>query len=272
MLLQASASKDDDAEAVSKRKDKFLIQGIRIPNELLLSDGDEANERLSKLWDQADQVKKVDPTVIYEQKIKCVFVNAPPAAAATAATTTPLPVSNSSINTNTAITQPSSNPQQRQLPITSATTTAESASSSSTLSSSTPKSLNPSPAASSSSQLPHANLGASISSSSSSASAVSFEDLEKELLSSREAVKRLTAACEGYRAEIDRLNALRQRKAASNVENGEGAGGSLGGIGALSKSNGDLGVGLLLQQGGGVPVQQVGILVAIAFLLGILFF
>lgn len=314
VLLQA-ASKDEDAAAVAQRKDKFLIQGIRIPNDLMVAqEGEDAQARLAELWTQAEQVKKVDPTIVFEKKIRCVFVNEDNAAAAAtpaASTVTAVSSSSSSTSANSSLaavsaaastTSTTTASQPKTLTTSSATISSVAPPPSSSLvdsvvsSSSTLASTSPSLKANSISSPippqttllppPHVNLGAGInasitSSSSSTSSVAALDDLENELTSARENVKRLTAACEGYRAEIDRLNALRQRKAASAVANGLSSsnsnisnGTSSNLIGALSGSNGDLSASTLLQlsQQGGVPLQTVGLLVAAAFLLGAIIF
>ncbi|KAJ3123642.1 phosphatidylinositol-binding protein scs2 [Physocladia obscura] len=53
----------------------------------------------------------------------------------------------------------------------------------------------------------------------------SAKQTDRELRDAKDAIKRLTIACEGYKAEIERLNVLRQRKAADE-KSGIAVGGS----------------------------------------------
>ncbi|KAJ3115455.1 hypothetical protein HDU96_000614 [Phlyctochytrium bullatum] len=81
------------------------------------------------------------------------------------------------------------------------------------------------------------------------------QDLDRELRDAREAVKRLTAACEGYKSEIERLNLLRQRR---------GAGGNSGETwNAESK-----GTSSALASQGGLHINIVIFIALIAFILG----
>lgn len=44
-----------------KCKDKFLVQSITIPMDMLEKEGDEGASSISDLWAQADLLKKSDP-------------------------------------------------------------------------------------------------------------------------------------------------------------------------------------------------------------------
>ena len=77
VLLQAMR---EDPPADYKCKDKFLIQCIRIGNELLNMDGDAANLQLSEVWTQAEQLKRdgsqTESDLMTEKKIRCAFLPA----------------------------------------------------------------------------------------------------------------------------------------------------------------------------------------------------
>ena len=77
---------------------------------------------------------------------------------------------------------------------------------------------------------------------------------EKELHEAREAIKRLTNACEGYKQEIERLNVTRKRRGVPEEKEGK-------------RSDGEQ---VVMQ--GGLPMQMVALMVLAAFLLGVLFF
>ncbi|KAJ3331011.1 phosphatidylinositol-binding protein scs2 [Blyttiomyces sp. JEL0837] len=81
-------------------------------------------------------------------------------------------------------------------------------------------------------------------------------DADRELRDAKETIKRLTAACEGYKSEIDRLNLLRQRRAGA-VGSGADAG----------SGDGKVASGAIVQ-GSGLNVQIVALIALIAFLLG----
>ncbi|KAJ1568861.1 phosphatidylinositol-binding protein scs2 [Cladochytrium tenue] len=91
---------------------------------------------------------------------------------------------------------------------------------------------------------------------------------DRELREARETIRRLTAACEGYKAEIERLNLLRQRRV------GAGAGSAsedAGSRGARRAGGGAAGLALA-QPTAGLNVQVVAIIALLAFLLGVYLF
>ena len=73
-MLQAMK---EDPPADYKCKDKFLVQCIKVPYDVLHLEGDELNTRLTELWQQAEALKKEDPStvseILEERKLKCVF-------------------------------------------------------------------------------------------------------------------------------------------------------------------------------------------------------
>lgn len=195
VLLQAM--KEDPPEDF-KCKDRFLVQSIKIPNDLMKLSIEEAQPRLLELWSQAEQLKKTDPEasseILCEQKLKCAYL----AAAATESGPTP-PYTYFQTNFR-------SSPVKEAAPVIEV---------------------------------------------SKSESAPAGES--KELGDAKDQIKRLTAACEGYKAEIERLNSIRQRKA-----------------GEVSAS--DVKVKTVSVQGAGIPLQMAAIIALVAFFLGILLF
>ncbi|KAJ3411801.1 phosphatidylinositol-binding protein scs2 [Chytridiales sp. JEL 0842] len=208
VLLQAMK---EDPPLDFKCKDKFLVQCIRIPANLLEVEGDALQERLQDVWAHAESMKKSDPDsaseVICEKKLKVNFLPADSSTPTTSTTTI-----NASPSLNSSTYAPSA--------------TAVTASSS------------PAPAS-----------NATVSRSAGSV------DVDRELREAREQVKRLTAACEGYKSEIERLNMVRQRRAGAG---GNSADGYDGGKSAAYQN----------QQQGGVQMQLAALIALIAFLLG----
>ncbi|KAJ3217400.1 phosphatidylinositol-binding protein scs2 [Dinochytrium kinnereticum] len=80
-------------------------------------------------------------------------------------------------------------------------------------------------------------------------------DADRELRDSRDTIKRLTAACEGYKSEIERLNLLRQRRGAGGNGSEGMAVDSKGGSSAFAAQK-------------GIPMNVVILIALIAFLLG----
>lgn len=78
ILLQAM--REDPPEDV-KCKDKFLVQAISIPKDLVTLETEESATKLSEMWTQAEQLKKADPdaaatgaaATIIEKKLRCVY-------------------------------------------------------------------------------------------------------------------------------------------------------------------------------------------------------
>ncbi|KAJ3192630.1 hypothetical protein HK101_006210 [Irineochytrium annulatum] len=83
----------------------------------------------------------------------------------------------------------------------------------------------------------------------------SVQDPDRDLREARETIKRLQAACEGYKSEIDRLNLLRQRR-------GAGTSGGDGGSAIDGGSN----AGAMASKG--INFQVALLMALIAFLLG----
>jgi hypothetical protein len=58
-----------------KRKDKFLVQGIRLPPSLIA----ESNpSQIAECWAQSEQARKLNPgdsDVVLEKKLRCVYVD-----------------------------------------------------------------------------------------------------------------------------------------------------------------------------------------------------
>ncbi|KAJ3108838.1 phosphatidylinositol-binding protein scs2 [Phlyctochytrium planicorne] len=85
------------------------------------------------------------------------------------------------------------------------------------------------------------------------------QDADRELRDAKETIKRLTAACEGYKSEIERLNLLRQRRGAGGNASESSASDSKGSSSAFAA------------QKGGIPPNAVFLIALIAFLLGAYF-
>ncbi|KAJ3219509.1 hypothetical protein HK099_004668 [Clydaea vesicula] len=133
-------------------KDKFLVQAIKIPEDLMKISKEDAQEKLQELWAIAELSKKTDSNsltgIICEKRLKCVYL--------------PSLESRNAVTHNDSKSQSFFDYRQKG------------------------------------SQLPNVQPSSSLS------------DLtEKEL---KETIKKLSAACEGYKAEIDRLNDLRKSK------------------------------------------------------------
>ncbi|KAJ3195696.1 phosphatidylinositol-binding protein scs2 [Entophlyctis luteolus] len=88
--------------------------------------------------------------------------------------------------------------------------------------------------------------------------AAAANDTDRELRDAKDAIKRLTLACEGYKAEIERLNVLRQRRAAEDAK-----------IGAAGVSGAQL---AQIQANKGLPLPLALVLALIAFILGVVLF
>ncbi|KAJ3025143.1 UNVERIFIED_CONTAM: phosphatidylinositol-binding protein scs2 [Siphonaria sp. JEL0065] len=167
VLLQAMK---DDPPLDFKCKDKFLVQSIVVPADVLAVDGETQSARLAEFWARADDAKKGgDEGIVSEKKLRCAFL--PPFAA-----------------------------DVPQVPLPSSTVTSQKIS---------PSEFNP---------------PASLS--------------DRELKDAKEAIKRLTNACEGYKSEIERLSQLRQRRL--NEEKAGSAVGASSGVGQLQTQNGQV--------------------------------
>ncbi|KAJ3050501.1 hypothetical protein HDU99_008645, partial [Rhizoclosmatium hyalinum] len=90
------------------------------------------------------------------------------------------------------------------------------------------------------------------------AAAPSTAASDRELRDAKEAIKRLTVACEGYKSEIERLNQLRQRRTGGGADD-------KGGVGAA-------GLGQVQAQAQGLAMPLAIALALIAFILGAILF
>ncbi|KAJ3185275.1 phosphatidylinositol-binding protein scs2 [Gaertneriomyces sp. JEL0708] len=231
----------EEPPAGFRSRDKFLIQSIRIPGDVMALEGDELQLRLKELWANAEALKKRMPDaaaeVLVEKKLRCVFL------------TDDGDVKRqrhlSDISERGSPTRDSSVRQE----FTDATGISPRASVASNLgldheeaadsgaSPTYPGSGQPSENATESArgasealQPSRGNLGKKPSTShmptpvpsADSPSTPSVAD--RELRDAREKIKTLQAACEGYKAEIERLNGLRQRSAKSDYTAWDSAG------------------------------------------------
>ncbi|KAJ3047145.1 phosphatidylinositol-binding protein scs2, partial [Rhizophlyctis rosea] len=84
VLLQAMR---EDPPPDFKCKDKFLVQAIKVPADVLTLDGDEYTTRVGDLWAAAEQLKKSgSEDVIAEHKLRVAYL--PPGEGSTTATVT----------------------------------------------------------------------------------------------------------------------------------------------------------------------------------------
>ncbi|KAJ3150278.1 phosphatidylinositol-binding protein scs2 [Geranomyces michiganensis] len=305
VMLQA-LKEDAAAAAPTKSKDKFLVQYISLPADVMQLEGDELASRLAELWAQAEQLKKTSPdaasSVLTEKKLRCVFAaegaggvgggedvtgttasrrrssSAAPyqaefadasdasGAAASAANTTvtaaaaaaPLvsaPRATALIPTDAP---PAYNQPTHPHPPAPAPAPAPSASIAQVTVRPTPlpaapatvQALQPQPQPPSLLQQTHQPDFPSAAT-------------LKELLAAREKVKTLQAACEGYKAEIGRLSALRQRRndtAAAMATNAN----------ALAAMK--IGGGLVLAKEEGMTLQVLVLVALASFVVGVFFF
>ncbi|KAI8619151.1 hypothetical protein BC830DRAFT_1105542 [Chytriomyces sp. MP71] len=82
--------------------------------------------------------------------------------------------------------------------------------------------------------------------------------VDRELRDAKDAIKRLTQACEGYKSEIERLNALRQRRV-----NDDKSGGAVAGAGTTLAPS---------APGATLPLPLALVLAIIAFIFGAIVF
>ncbi|KAJ3155064.1 phosphatidylinositol-binding protein scs2 [Geranomyces variabilis] len=287
VLLQAM--KEDPApDHISK--DKFLVQVIKVPADIVQLAGDELTQRLQLLWTQAEQLSKSSPAtgadVLYERKLKCVFLPAESGSADAPsdakAAYVPATTANGSANGlnreslkaeySDAVASPRNSvaaaPSGAAVPATSSNV------GNPTVTSAT---LPPAAAAPLAAQVPQAFPASAIKSEPTApagelrgantvtaTTAVSVPTtsaaVEKELREAREKAKTLQAACDGYKAEIERLNALRQRRGDTGV------GGSPVGASPTSSAQ------TLQTQHVGLPMPLGAGLAVLAFLVGAYFF
>ncbi|KND05109.1 uncharacterized protein SPPG_00783 [Spizellomyces punctatus DAOM BR117] len=211
VLLQAM--KEDPPEGYVC-KDKFLIQSIKVPNDVMGLDGDELTARLQTLWSQAEQLKKSSPAaaaeVLVERKLRCVFLPQLGAngvekkdaqlGANTQSEISRQPSMKQEFSDASSTSPRSSMIVDKQVPELQAQ--AES------LPSTRPASgqFNAEARPSSANVISQQAQGAP-------ADSIHQESLrEKQLKEAHDKIKSLQAACDGYKAEVERLNLLRQRR------------------------------------------------------------
>ncbi|KAJ3085659.1 phosphatidylinositol-binding protein scs2 [Quaeritorhiza haematococci] len=228
-----------------KCKDKFLVQSIRIPFDVMRMEGDELAARLQELWAQAEQLKKTDPEgsakIMCEKKLRCVYL--PPAAAdgsaAVAAAAAAVPVAaRQTLQPQASFDSSSQHHGQASSYMTDSDSGITARTPVMSISSATSRADNKAPL-----------------STNGTAELTDLREAQKE-------IHRLKNACEGYRAEIERLNLLRQRRAAA----GAGDAGDAGSKGAVSQA------ALVQAQSHGLSVQIVALLALISFILGVILF
>ncbi|KAJ3181977.1 phosphatidylinositol-binding protein scs2 [Geranomyces variabilis] len=314
VMLQA-LKEDSAAAAATKSKDKFLVQYISLPADVMQLEGDELAARLAELWAQAEQLKKTSPdaaaSVLTEKKLRCVFTSVADGDAAagaeengSATTTTTTTTSSSSRRRSSssapyhaaefadATTDPppayhvSPTSTQTQPPLglapAPAPAPAPSASIAQLAVKPTPLPAGPTAAVASSSTLqtqpkhsppppprPQQQLQTQQQQQQQQTHQPDFPSAAtlKELLAAREKVKTLQAACEGYKAEIGRLAALRQRR---NDTAAAAAGASSALLMASTKQQVSSGIMQVKEEG---MTWQLLVLVALfSFVVGAFFF
>ncbi|KAI8817756.1 PapD-like protein [Fimicolochytrium jonesii] len=281
VLLQPTK---DDLSVTTKNRDKFLVQGIKVPSDVMTLEGDDLVARLADLWSQAESLKKTSPEaaaqVLIEKKLRCVFapITSPGAGHAViheeeeiavgrketvfsnasanrvsssdgelnAGVGTPA-VSGRDVTTEFAEPTPSSQLPAAALPA---------------LPAQTPSAFPAHPQGQKPTTPPTGPISPPTPTPHPPKQALPEPDpaLLHELHLGREKIKTLQAACEGYKQEIDRLNALRQRReitSSSSASRGPAAGGL-----AIAHTQAEQGMSAALV----VAVAFVG------FLLGVLFF
>ncbi|TPX35564.1 hypothetical protein SmJEL517_g02083 [Synchytrium microbalum] len=251
----------EDPPLDMKCKDKFLVQAIRVADEVMQLDADTFATRLSELWSAAEDVKKSDPEggsdIMAEKKLRCSYLAALPTtgsvantspsqpAAVPASPTTPAHSNNnSSQQTAAAVAPPSYSP-----PTYAASTANSSPKANPTVSNPNPNNNN-SNAGNTNATVPNMTNNGSQ-----PPIAAITSDADRELREAKDQIKRLQQAVEGYRSEIERLTSLRQRRGAG----GDGGSSTGGGSTALAVQ-------------GGVSFQIVALVALIAFILGVLVF
>ncbi|KAJ3179305.1 phosphatidylinositol-binding protein scs2 [Geranomyces variabilis] len=285
VLLQAM--KEDPApDHISK--DKFLVQVIKVPADIVQLAGDELTQRLQLLWAQAEQLSKSSPAtgadVLYERKLKCVFLPAEAGADAPGdakAAYVPLTTANGSangLNRESLKAEYSDAVASPRNSVAAAPSGAAVPAASSNIGNPivTTATLPPAAAAPLAAQVPLAfpasatkeptgpagdSRGANtVTATTAIGVPTTSAAVEKELREAREKAKTLQAACDGYKAEIERLNALRQRRGDTGI------GGSPVGASPTSSAQ------TLQTQHVGLPMPLGAGLAVLAFLLGAYFF
>ncbi|TPX59250.1 hypothetical protein PhCBS80983_g02561 [Powellomyces hirtus] len=227
VLLQAT--KDDNATHTllsSKSKDKFLVQGIKVPHDVMTLDGDELVARLGELWSQAETLKKTSPDaasqVLAERKLRCVY-------------------------TENAETEPESGTGNGGRRRSSSAAQREDAA--------VPREFSDAAdmASPRNSLLPSAATSVAPSA---------------ELMTARDKVKQLQAACEGYKEEIERLGALRLRR----NDTAAAAAVARGGSNNISPVSKNASAQQLVAQEDHLSYRFVALIVVAAFCIGAFFF
>lgn len=166
-----------DGSIDTKRKDKFLVQSVKLPAAMAALDENAYQTQVGELWALAEESKKSGDSSsssadgLLEKKIKCTYTledsTAPPAN---------VDLVKSKNIESSAVGVPVIEDNASQLPDSVAVTAV-----------STPVSNNP------------------------------LEKAIKELRDSKEKIVSLQSACDGYKQELERLNVLRQRRADATV-------------------------------------------------------
>lgn len=241
VLLQAM--KEDPSDDF-KCKDKFLIQAIKVPHDAVSLEGDAWTNRLAEMWQQAEAIKKQDANaaadIIEEAKLRVVFLSS---TISNSSPTTMLQEYQAySASNSSAVDAQTEDVSFVNRPSTYESTTTHF----DTFQPSTQQNM-----------MNNARATVSTSPAANYTHEPSFDEIqktEKELKESKEVIKKLTMACDGYRTEIERLNVLRQRK-----------------IGSISESVSTPAISQQYQQPG-LPIQMVALIGFFAFVLGVLLF
>lgn len=279
VLLQAMK---EDPPAEFKSKDKFLVQGIKIPDDLMALEGEELAARLGELWQQAETLKKTSPEaaseVLVEKKLKCLFLapgespedGEPDEAEHRHERQTSRLSTGSDISRKLSVKQEFTDAELGPSPRNSMIGQSQQV----LLPPYTAQPADAQPSALES-IAPTARTSATPVATETSTQPITLQQpvsenptdaaLIKELQAAREKIKTLQAACEGYKVEIERLNVLRQRR----------------GEGVVSASNGAV-TGSAKQAAGpiagmvsghdGMSLQILAAVAVLAFLIGVLFF
>ncbi|TPX54540.1 hypothetical protein SeMB42_g00206 [Synchytrium endobioticum] len=287
----------EDPPLDHKCKDKFLVQAIRVSDEVAQLDQDAFATKLAELWSEAENVRKSDPEgsgteVLAEKKLRCAYLPAlsSAGAGATGAHAAPPPPSHSNPSSSSNQPTPSQQPPSYSPPSYSASTVTKAASSPKHDAKPIQSQSNQQPLSNDRAQNAPQNQPSAAARDSSQPTpdhktqqqaahqqqsntdhkttvAITSESTEKELRETKEQVKRLQQAVEGYRSEIERLTNLRSRRTGAS-----GSPSDTAGSGSHVANHGG-GFGQAMVQGqGGLPYHIVALVALISFILGILLF
>ncbi|KAI9203954.1 PapD-like protein [Polychytrium aggregatum] len=247
ILLQAALS---DPSLELKSKDKFLVQAIRIPPDVMVLDNELAGVRLAELWTRNDIIKKSNPEQLQndftEKKIKCTIVVDSASAAGRIRTSLPpsqsqaADASFSSRASVGSLQQPTDSPANRTSTIYYNTRNSTA-------------SIPPVPDLGLRSQPSRDSIM------SNKTGPTYLDTREQELKDAYDTIKQLRAACDTYKSEIERRDHLRQRKA---VDDSRIAGSGHGQLAMAQKP----------QDAFVFSAQTVALVALISFLLGWFFF